>query len=142
MELAKTENKDFINLGVVLNNEGEILLIRRARREIGKGGAILNWAFPGGLQREKEDKKECVRRKVLEETGYAVVWVEEISSRVHPQFPLTIFYHLCRLNSSKQVAEPKEPHEVAEIRWVKPEEIRSLITTDLDPRVAKILGLG
>jgi len=30
---------------------------------------------------------------------------------------------------------------VAEIKWVKPEEIRNLITTDLDPNVAKILGI-
>jgi len=30
-----------------------------------------------------------------------------------------------------------EPHEVAEIRWVKIEEIQNLITTDLDPLVKK-----
>ena len=39
------------------------------------------------------------------------------------------------------MAEPREPHEVAEIKWVKPEEVRNLITTDLDSKVAKTLGI-
>lgn len=140
--LKKGESQNFINLGVVLNKKGEVLMERRVRKEIGRGGAVLEWAFPGGKQRYSESRQECVRRETLDETGYEVKSLREISMRVHPQFLVTIVYHLCQLVSPEQVAEPREPHEVAEIRWVKPEEIPNLVTTDLDPAVLKVLGIS
>ena len=137
----KEESANFINLGVVLNKKGEVLMIRRAKKEIGKENAVLEWAFPAGKQRYKESREESVKREVLAETGYDVKPVRQISLRVHPEFLVTIVYHLCYLNSPEPVANPSEPHEVAEIRWVKPQEIKNLITTNLDPAVAKELGL-
>jgi 8-oxo-dGTP diphosphatase len=134
------ESQNFINLGIVLNKKGEVLMIRRRKKEEGRDKSVLEWAFPGGKQRYGESREECVRREILDETGYDVLSDREISMRIHPQFMVTVVYHLCRLNSPEPVAEPKEAHEVAEVRWVKPEEIRNLITTDLDPKVAKTLG--
>jgi len=139
--MKNLEAKDFINLGVVINEKGETLLIRRARRETGKDGSVLTWAFPGGKQRFDESRSECVKREILIETGYDVYSIKEISLRYHPQFPVTIVYHLCRLSSPKPIAKLSESHEVAEIRWVKIQEIKKLITTDLDPRVSRELGL-
>ena len=52
-----------------------------------------------------------------------------------------IVYHLCKLNLEKPVAKPSEPYEVAEIRWVKKQDIKKLITTDLDKEVEKELGI-
>ena len=141
MEAAKTESLNFINLGIVLNKKGEVLMIRRVKKEEGSGGAVLEWAFPGGKQRYDETREECAHREILDETGYDVKPIRQISLRIHPQILVTIVYHLCELNSEKQVAEPREPHEVAEIKWVKPEEVRNLITTDLDSKVAKTLGI-
>ncbi len=138
----KQESDTFINLGIILNKKGEVLMIRRAKKEVGKNGSVLNWAFPAGKQRYDETRSDCVKREVLAETGYEVRPIREISMRVHPQFRIFIVYHLCDLTSPKPVAQPMEPHEVAEIRWVKPEEIKNLITTDLDPQVSKILGLN
>lgn len=135
------EKKDFINLGVVLNNKGETLLIRRVKQEKGNDGASLNWAFPGGKQKFDESRKEGVEREVQAETGYKVSATKEISLRFHPQFPVIVVYHLCKLLDVKPTNAPEQPWEVAEIRWVKPEGIRSLITTDLDPNVAKELGI-
>ena len=136
------EVKDFINLGVVVNNKKEVLLIRRVQKEVGKNGSVLTWAFPGGKQRLNESRADCVKREILAETGYDVYSIREISLRYHPQFPVGIVYHFCRLVSPKPVAKPSEPHEVAEIRWVKSQEIKKLITTDLDPKVSQELGLG
>ena len=59
--------------------------------------------------------------------------------RVHPQFKVTVVYHLCELNAPEKIAEPSEPHEVAEIQWVAPEEVQKMFTTDLDPDVQKVL---
>ncbi|MCX6764178.1 MAG: NUDIX hydrolase [Candidatus Nealsonbacteria bacterium] len=138
----KSEIEDLINLGIVVNGNKEVLLIKRVKREKGKDGSVLTWAFPGGKQRINETRKECVAREVLAETGYKIEPVEEISLRLHPQFSVFIVYHLCRLVLPRLVAKPKEPHEIAEIRWVKPKEIKKLFTTDLDPKVSLELGLS
>ena len=135
------EIEDFLNLGVVINDQEEVLLIRRVEREVGKDGSVLTWAFPGGKQRLNESRSECVRREILAETGYDVYSIKEISLRSHPQFPVFIVYHLCKLASPKPIAKPSEPHEIAEIKWVKLEEIKNFITTDLDLKVSKELGL-
>lgn len=131
------EATKFINLGIVVNEAGELLMIRRARPEENKEGAMLTWAFPGGKQRLHEKREECVEREILTETGYAVESLRQISMRVHPQFTVLIVYHFCRLKQPQPAAEPQEEHEVAEIRWVPAAEVGGLITTDLDPKVAK-----
>lgn len=136
-EVKKQESANFINLGVIINDKKEILMIRRAKPEKGSDGSVLEWAFPGGKQRYDETREKCVEREVLVETGYDIKSIKQISLRLHPQFLVTIVYHLCFLNSPKPIAEPQEPHEVAEIRWVKPQEIKKLITTDLDSLVEK-----
>ena len=135
------EAEDFINLGIVLNEKGEVLMIRRVKAETGKDDSVLSWAFPAGKQRLKETREECVQREILAETGYAVESIRQIDLSLHPQFPIMIVYHLCKLSSSEPVASPQEAHEVAEIRWVKLGEIRNLITTALNPKVAKELGI-
>ena len=134
--------KDFINLGVIVNDKGEVLMIRRVKKEIDKDGAVLEWAFPGGKQRFSETRSECVKREVLDETGYDIEPVREISLRIHPQILVLIVYHLSRLNSEKPIAKPKELHEIAEIKWVKKQDIKNLITTHLDEKVSQELGLN
>ena len=138
---SKGEAKDFINLGIVVNDKNEVLMIRRKVKEAGKAGAVLEWAFPGGKQRYAEARKDCVEREVLDETGYSIEWIEEISMRLHPEVMVFIVYHLCRLKNKKPVAKPKEPHEIAEIKWIKKENIKNLITTNLDEKVAQELKI-
>lgn len=116
-------------------------MIKRVRPEKGKSDSILIWAFPGGMQNSKETREECLKRKVLSETGYEIEVIKQIALDFHPQFPVMIVYHLCRLSFPEPVADPSEPHEVAEIKWVNPAEIRSPITTALNPKVAKELGI-
>jgi len=136
------EAKRFINLGIVINSKDEVLMVRRAKLEKGKDNSILKWAFPGGKQRFNESREECVRREVLAETGYGVELIKQITLWFHPQISVMIVYHLCKLSSLEPIAEPKEPQEIAEIRWVKPKKIKDLITTKLNPKVAKILGIN
>ncbi len=140
-QLDVKESKNFINLGVVRKGSGEILLVRRNQKEVGGDESILEWSFPGGRQRYSETREECVKRKILLRTGYDVVPERQISMRLHPQFLVMLVYHLCRLNQPDPIADPTESDEIAEIKWVKPEEIKNLITTDLDPKVAAALKI-
>jgi len=139
-DLKEKESKTFINLGIVLNPKGEVLLIKRKKPEKGEKGAVLSWAFPGGKQKYEESREQCVEREVLAETGYKAKAIKEISLRYHPEFPVIVVYHLCRAENSKK-AKTSEPWEIEEIRWVKPQEIRKLITSSLDEKVAKELKI-
>jgi ADP-ribose pyrophosphatase YjhB (NUDIX family) len=135
------EAEDFINLGIVVDKKRKVLMIKRKEEETGKDGSVLKWAFPGGKQRFDETREDCVRREVLAETGYEIRPIKQISLQKHPQFPVMIVYHLCELVSPNPVAKPSEPHEVAEIKWVDTSQIKNLITTTLNPEVAKELKL-
>lgn len=135
------EAEKFINAGIVLNKEGEVLVVRRAKEETGKDGSVLKWAFPGGKQMYTETREECVKRRILAKTGYDVTSIRQISMRMHPQIPALMVYHLCRLNSPEPVQKPSEPDKVAEIKWVKREEIKSLFTTEIDPKVMQELRI-
>jgi 8-oxo-dGTP diphosphatase len=135
------EAQDFINLGIVTNNKEEVLMIRRVKKETGSTGAILEWAFPGGKQRLQETRKQCVEREILDETGYSVEASRELSSRIHPEISVFIVYHLCYLKSDKPVTEPKEPDEIAEVKWIKKQDIKNFITTNLDEKVSKELKI-
>ncbi len=142
--------RNFINLGIVLNDKGEVLIVKRKKPETGKDGKVLLWAFPGGrqefdkeLNRPIETRSECVGREVLLETGYNITSVREINLKFHPDIPsVAIVYHLCKLNSPKPISPPQEPDEIEEVRWVRPSEIRNLITTTLDEKVAKELNIN
>ena len=136
-----SEAEDFINLGVTIDSSGRVLMIRRKKPEIGKNNSVLKWAFPGGKQHFDETREECVKREVLAETGYDIHPIKQITICLHPQIPVMIVYHLCGLDSPNPIAKPEEPHEVAEIRWVELKKIKDLITTALNPAVAKELGL-
>ncbi len=135
------EVKDFINLAVLKDEQGRVLMVRRKEEETGNDGSVLRWAFPGGEQCLDETREECVKRKVLSKTGYNIESVKQIDLQTHPQFPVMIVYHLCRLLSLELADNPSESHEIAEMRWVNPNEIRGLITTALNPEVAKELGI-
>ncbi|KKS19177.1 MAG: NUDIX hydrolase [Parcubacteria group bacterium GW2011_GWC1_41_7] len=132
--------ENFINLAVVLNDAGEVLLIKRRKPETGNDGSVLTWAFPGGKQRS-EDREACAARETLEETGYKVKPIKQISLRIHPHFNKVLCYFLCVLENKDQVQQPSEPDEIEEIKWVMPEDLKNYFTTNFDPLVARELGI-
>lgn len=136
------ESKSLINLGVVLNDKGEVLVIRRVKEEITKDGKVLKWTFPGGKQKLNELRSESIKREIFNETGYKVRTEKEISMRMPPELPIILVYHLCRLEEPNQVQPSSKPWEIAEIKWVKPRDLKTLFTTSLDPKVAQELKIA
>ncbi len=92
------EAKDFLNLGVVINEQGEVLLIKRVKQEKGRDESVLTWAFPGGKQRLNESRQECVAREILDETGYKVESTKGNFTQVSS--PISSIYYLPSLQIS------------------------------------------
>lgn len=131
----------FINLGIVLNKKGEVLIIKRRKPEKTETGKVLLWAFPGGKQVKGETREERVIKEVLAETGYKVKPIRQISLRVHPDTFLVTAYFFCELENEEPIQDIEEKDEVEEVKWVKPEELKNYFTTDIDPNVKKFFNI-
>ena len=126
-------------LGIVQNEKGEILIVEKQKKEKNRFGIVLNWSFPGGKIEINETLSEAIERELIEETGYKVKVVGLISKRIHPQFPVIIYYYRCEV--VEKIAEIKDIEEIKQAAWVETKEIRNYITTDFDPKMAQLLGI-
>ncbi|GIW67526.1 MAG: hypothetical protein KatS3mg096_394 [Candidatus Parcubacteria bacterium] len=140
-QIFKKGEEFMIVLGIVLNKKGEVLIVKRKKKEITANGKEFIWAFPGGRQEKGETREDRVVSEVLAETGYKVKPLRQIHLRVHPDTLTLIAYFLCELEKEEPVQEIEEKDEVEEVRWVKPEELKNYFTTDIDPEVKKILNI-
>ncbi|MGC8981706.1 MAG: NUDIX hydrolase [Minisyncoccia bacterium] len=133
--------ENFVLVGIVKNSDGKVLIVKRKKIEKSEDGALLTWVFPGGRQKIGETREEALEREILEETGYKVKAIRQISIRIHPQFLKIICYYLCELENEEQIQNPQEDEEIEEIKWVYPNELKNYFTTDIDPNVMKELGI-
>src|ERR1043166_2046058 len=120
--------RPFLAVSAAIYRDGRILLVRRARAP---GRDLFGW--PGGVVEAGEPLAEAVAREVLEKTGltvepvqlagYREVITRDSEERVERHFVILPF--ACRWRAGE--ASPSD--EVAETRWVKPDEIAHLKTT-------------
>lgn len=129
-------------IGVVLNDQGKVLIIKRVRPENAQGGQVLTWSFPGGPSHEEEGAtpEESVVKHIKDETGYKTEVVRKISERDYPQPFVHLNYFECKI-SQPTVKPINDIDEVEKLRWVEPGELKDFFTTDLDHKVAEFLGL-
>ncbi len=130
-----------IVLGIVQDLQGQVLIVHRMKEVQISEGKTLSWVFPGGKIEPGETKGQAVAREVMEETGYEVEPQTIISERRHPQTGVLVSYLLCRVKSIEPYRVPSM-HEIRESKWVEPDDLFDYFTTDLDPQVAKVLGLS
>ena len=120
--------RPFLAVSATIYREGRVLLVRRARAP----GRDL-FSLPGGVVEAGETLAEAVAREVLEETGLIVepvqlaghreVIMRDADGRAERHFVILSF--ACRWIAG----EAGTSDEVAEARWVAPDELADLKTT-------------
>lgn len=105
----------------VIERDGRWLMIRRGEGVIAPG----YWCFPGGGIEAGEAPEQALMREIREEIGLDVRPEGEIFRWRRPDGKLLLQWWRASLTDQQQ--EPRlSPHEVAEIRWVTPTELKSL----------------
>jgi ADP-ribose pyrophosphatase YjhB (NUDIX family) len=105
--------------GVVLDDQGRVLLIRRGT-EPRKG----HWSIPGGLVELGESLIDGVKREIAEETGLVVgplqvievvdrIYTDELEHGGRVRFHYVIIDYLCRVIGG----EIKAGSDASEITW-------------------------
>lgn len=102
----------------IIHRNGKILITRRP-----EGTHLAGfWEFPGGKRMGRESGRSCLKREMKEELGLEVAVRPHDWSAVYAYNDRTVKVHFHRCSILK--GNPKSL-ENQEIRWIKPEELRS-----------------
>ncbi len=104
---------------VVVQQAGRLLVIRRAAGVAVPGA----WCFVGGAIESGETEEQAVVREFREEVGGSVQPVRRIWEYTRPDGALHLAWWQAEWDC--RPLEPN-PHEVAELRWCTPAELRAL----------------
>jgi 8-oxo-dGTP diphosphatase len=129
-------DRPFLAVSAAIIRDGRVLVARRAR-----GPALGIWTMPGGVVEAGETLIEALKREIEEETtmivepvalaGHREVLVRDDEKRLSRHFVILCF-------ATRWVSgEPRLNEELAEARWLKPDELADLKTTE---GLAEIVG--
>ncbi len=105
----------------VIPRDGQLLVIRRAEH-IRAGGW---WCFPGGAIEPGESVEQALVREIQEEVGIDVLPRWEVWRWHRPDGQLILHWWLANM-ADLEAVPVANPAEVAEVRWVTPDEMRCL----------------
>ena len=122
-------DRPFLAVSAAIIRDGRVLVARRAR-----GPAYGIWTMPGGVVEAGETLIEALVREIAEETamivepvalaGHREVVVRDDDKRVSRHFVIMCF-------ATRWISgEPQLNEELAEARWLKPDELGGLKTTE------------
>jgi 8-oxo-dGTP diphosphatase len=125
----KYPDRPFVAVSAAIIRNGRVLIVQRAQPPM-RGVFTL----PGGVVEAGETLQQALVREIDEEVGMAIepvmlaghreVIARDAEGRVERHFIILAF-------AARWISgEPKLNHELAEARWMRPEEIAGLRTTE------------
>ena len=95
------------------------------------------WEFPGGKIEPGESSENALKREIQEELGVDIVIEDLICTTEYdyPSFHLTMHCYLCRVEAGEI-----ELREHKSARWLKPEELGSVVWLPADKDVISRLN--
>lgn len=130
------EMNDFkvILLGIIYDPRKKKILIGKRRKDKYIPG--LTWAFPGGKPNNKEDIEKTLKKKIKLKTGLNIANLGNVFTKTYPEDRnLLALYFLCEVVDGKE----KAADDMAELKWVKPEEIEKHFTTSFHPHLKEYI---
>ncbi len=122
-------NRPYLAVSAAVVREGKVLLVRRARHP-----ALNLYTLPGGVVEAGETLRDAIIREVREETSLTIepitlagqreVIVRDAQGRVERHFVILCFAARWR------TGEPVLNEELDDARWLAPDEIAALSTTE------------
>jgi 8-oxo-dGTP diphosphatase len=110
-----------LEIAIALVFRGAELLVTRRPEHVHLGGF---WEFPGGKLRAGETALACAEREVAEETALSV---RALSERTPIAWDYPERRVLLRPVNCAWLAGTGEAREVAELRWILPSELGTLV---------------
>lgn len=115
--------------GVVVNADGDILVVNQV--------TFNSWSLPKGHVEPEEDLLTTAKREIYEESGISKLeyWAElgtyqRTGGKNNQQFKTITIFLFHTTQKDLHPIDPKNP----EARWVRKEDVASLLTRDEDKR--------
>ncbi|MCJ7792514.1 MAG: NUDIX domain-containing protein [Candidatus Marinimicrobia bacterium] len=123
MKTAKRPRVVLTNRAIVLDEKGEILLIKRANTDSWRPGF---WEFPGGKLDEGQDLSHALEREILEETGLVVIPINRVvyyESQISQMKKYRGLPYIVLIGLAKKIGgKIKLSEEHTESAWVTPQK--------------------
>ncbi|MFI5496280.1 NUDIX domain-containing protein [Actinoplanes sp. NPDC051859] len=122
-----------VAVAVVLNDEGQVLMLRRHRFVPDQVG----WELPGGFPEPGESFAEAAAREAEEETGWRPLGKPERISAFHPIPGMVDARHeLFLFRGARFIGSPTDKEEAGSVAWIPRDTIPTLL------QEGKALGSG
>lgn len=127
-----TTKNYIVGVGAVIFHEGQLLVV--------KDRFSTGYKLPGGHIDKKESIKSALKREVYEETGIHIEFesIVNIGHFRNGQFGSSILYIVCTAKALSKEITINDSSEIAEARWLVPEEfLQSDDTNNYNKRVVE-----
>lgn len=110
-----------VTVGVVVENDGKILLVKRSDDSFLEAG---KWTIPGGYLDRDETAEEGAVREAREESGYDVELTGLLRINSNPNRPKEDRQSVDLVFSAKIISKAgTNDHEISEVKWFAPDEL-------------------
>ena len=113
---------------------GKVLIGKRENDQYIKE---LSWCFPGGRPDYDDDLEKYLALEVKKKTGLDIDIKKVLFAKTYPekrQF-LAIYYLAEKTGGTEMPGE-----KFTELKWVKPEELKTYFTTSLHPKLLEMIN--